>query len=116
LAHANAPGDPENDKRGWKLGSLCLIGKWNAKAKDYAWTAGQRVEASATLSARGLMEPALAELQDGRVLVVWRGTATPQTPGRKWFSISADGGRTLEPVAEWKYSDGSQFYSPSSIH
>ena len=37
-------------------------------------------------------------------------------PGRKYFSISADGGRTLSPVAEWKYDDGTSFYSPSSYH
>ncbi len=30
--------------------------------------------------------------------------------------MSEDGGRTLSPVAEWKYDDGDRFYSPSSIH
>src|SRR4029077_3447777 len=44
LAHANAPGDPDNDKRGWKMGSLLMIGKWDASGKDYHWEAGQRVE------------------------------------------------------------------------
>ena len=47
---------------------------------------------------------------------MWRGTKTKETPGHKWFSISADGGRTLQPVGEWKYADGSSFFSPSSIH
>ncbi|MBM4092409.1 MAG: hypothetical protein FJ276_23740 [Planctomycetes bacterium] len=37
-------------------------------------------------------------------------------PGRKFFSISSDGGRSLTPPAVWKYDDGSDFYSPSSIH
>jgi hypothetical protein len=68
------------------------------------------------------MEPEVAELKDGRLLVVWRGSNTgwdgtvAKEPGRKWFSLSSDGGRTLEPIGEWKYSDGSSFYSPSSIH
>ena len=62
------------------------------------------------------MEPELAELKDHRVLIVWRGSDTPTTAGRKWFSISRDGGKTLDPVAEWKYDDGSRFYSPSSYH
>jgi hypothetical protein len=71
---------------------------------------------SAELSSRGLMEPDLAELSDGRVLVVFRGSDTPKTPGRKWFAVSKNGGMTYGPVQEWKYDDGSSFYSPSSFH
>jgi len=116
VAHANAAGDPNNDKRAWRMGSLCFIAKWDAAAKDYHWTAGQRVEISPELSSRGLMEPDLIELKDGRVLVVWRGSNTAKTPGRKWFSLSNDACRTLSQPQEWRYSDGSRFYSPSSIH
>ena len=61
-------------------------------------------------------ETAKIELKDGRVLVAWRGSNTATTAGRKWFSLSTDGGRTLSPVAEWEYDDGSRFYSPSSYH
>ena len=116
VAHANAPGDPQNDRRAWKLGSLCFVGTWDARQKDYRWRAGQRATITADVSSRGLMEPAVAELRDGRVLVVWRGSNSSTTPGRKWFSLSSDGGLTLTPPAEWKYDDGSGFYSPSSIH
>jgi alpha-L-fucosidase 2 len=116
VGHANAPDDPQNVKRAWKLGSLCFVGTWNANQKDYIWKAGQRVTTTDDVSSRGLMEPAVAELKDGRVLVVWRGSNTASTPGRKWFSLSSDGGLTLTPPAEWKYDDGSSFYSPSSIH
>ena len=35
---------------------------------------------------------------------------------RSWMLLSADGGRTLSPVTELRYSDGSRFYSPSSLH
>lgn len=116
VAHANAPGDPENHARSWRMGSLCFRGVWDASRGEYAWVAGQRVEISPACSSRGLMEPEVAELQDGRILVVWRGSDTPATPGRKWHSISEDGGRTLGPVREWGYDDGTRFYSPSSIH
>ena len=60
--------------------------------------------------------------KDGRLLVVWRGSTqgwdgtAAQTPGRKLHSLSTDSGRTLSPPAEWKYEDGSSFYSPSSFH
>jgi len=116
VAHANAKIDTDNDKRPWRMGSLCFIGRWDAGAGDYQWTAGKRVEISPHLSSRGLMEPEVAELKDGRILTIWRGSNTAKTPGRKWFSISCDGGMTLSEVQELKYDDGSSFYSPSSYH
>lgn len=116
VAHANAAGDKKNEGRAWKLGSLCFVGKWNPAKKDYDWKAGQRVEISDELSSRGLMEPEVAELKDGRILVAWRGSNTSKTPGRRWFSTSSDGGMTLSQPAEWKYDDGSSYYAPSSYH
>jgi hypothetical protein len=116
VAHANAPGDTGNDTRAWRMGSLCFVGRWNPQAKDYEWTAGKRVETTPDRSSRGLMEPEVAELKDGRVLVVWRGSNTGTTPGRKFCSVSNDGGLTLGPVEELKYDDGTSFYSPSSYH
>ena len=105
-----------NSPDGSHRSSLCMIGKWNAEAKDYQWTPGKRATISPKKSSRGLMEAEAAELNDGRVLVVWRGSNTPTAPGRKFYSVSRDGGITLSPVAEWKYDDGSSFYSPSAIH
>ena len=116
VAHANAPGDSQNDERAWRMGSLCFLGKWDPEAGDYNWMPGKRVEISADVSSRGLMEPFVAELKNGRLLVIWRGSNTAKTPGRKWFSVSNDGGLTLAEPAELKYDDGSRFYSPSSFH
>ncbi|MCY4111087.1 MAG: hypothetical protein OXF96_03985, partial [Chloroflexi bacterium] len=45
-----------------------------------------------------------------------RASHTATTPGRKWFSVSDDGGRRFSPFQELRYDDGSRFYSPSSIH
>lgn len=122
LAHANAPDDPKNDQRPWRMGSVLMLGKWNADSRRYEWTPGARVEISPEHSARGLMEPEAAELRDGRLLVVWRGSThgwdgtVAKLPGHKFFSVSTDGGQTLTPPAVWTYDDGSRFYSPSSIH
>src|SRR5262249_31952274 len=33
-ASANAPNDPENDSRPWRMGSLCFIGRWDGGKKD----------------------------------------------------------------------------------
>jgi hypothetical protein len=122
LAHANAPGDPKNTLRPWRLGSICFLGKWDPVAEDYSWNAGAHVEISSDLSARGLMEPEVAELRDQRLLVVWRGSTegwdgtSAKIPGRKFYSLSTDGARTLSKPAEWIYDDASNFYSPSSFH
>lgn len=122
LAHCNAPGDSRNNQRHWRMGSILFLGTWNPARKEYTWTPGARVEISPDLSARGLMEPEIAELNDGRLLVVWRGSthgtdgSAARIPGRKFFSLSSDRGRTLTPPAVWKYADGEDFYSPSSIH
>jgi hypothetical protein len=113
---ANDPNDPENDNRDWRMGGLCFIGKWDAKAQNYNWTAGKRVAISPDASSRGLMEPAVAELADGRLLVVWRVSNTAKTPGHHWYSLSTDGGMTLTEPKEWKYDDGSSFYAPSAWH
>jgi len=102
------------------IGSMCFIGKWNAEKTDYEWTGGKPVWLSRDVTSRGLLEPEVAELKDGRVLVVWRGSNAKldpaKAPGRKWFSVSTDGGSTLSTPKAWTYDDGSGFYSPSSIH
>ena len=122
VAHANAEGDNRNHLRPWKMGSLCFVGRWDAATGRYNWRPGKRVEISPDSSARGLMEPEVAELKDGRVLVVWRGSTTgwdgtrAKIPGRKFFSVSNDGGITLSAPQEWQYDDGTGFYSPSSYH
>jgi WD40 repeat protein len=122
LALANTSGDPENNRRFERLGSVLLVGKWHRDRKTYEWTAGARVSIDADSSARGLLEPEVAELKDGLLLVVWRGSnrswhgKPAKLPGRKFFSLSRDGGRTLSAPAVWGYDDGSSFYSPSSYH
>ena len=67
-------------------------------------------------SSRGLLEPNAVLLRNGTLLVVARGSNTETTPGRKWRLLSTDGGKMLSQVEEFRYADGSQFYSPSSIH
>jgi hypothetical protein len=98
------------------LSSLCFIGRWDPAAQEYRWTPGKRVSLKESDRGGSFQEPAVAELRDGRVLVVWRRTATSIESFRKWFGVSSDGGRTLSPPAEWKYDDGSRFYSSASYH
>ena len=85
-------------------------------AKTGVWSASNQQFIDPQLSSRGLLEPDVALLKNGHLLVVMRGSNTETTPGHKWFSVSTDGGKTLSPVDVFKYDDGSRFYSPSSIH
>jgi hypothetical protein len=115
-AHTHAPSDPLKNQRPWRLGSVPFRGTWDSSLRDYHWQAGTIIEISPDLSSRGLMEPAACQLDDGRLLVVYRGSDTPTSPGRKWFSISTDEGRSLSQPQPWTYDDGTPFLSPSAIH
>jgi hypothetical protein len=90
-----------------------------------AWSASNQQYISPNISSRGLLEPEVAILATGSLLIVCRGsnaeglehTLYPDSlQGRKWYVLSTDGGETISPVKEFTYQDGSRFYSPSSIH
>jgi len=115
--------DPERKYEAWRkapdarsLGSLCFVFRWDAENRRYDLRHSNCVWVPRRVSCRGLAEADLAELANGRVLIIWRGQGTDVTPGRKWFGTSDDGCLTISEVQELKYDDGSQFYSPGSIH
>lgn len=102
----------------------CFVGKWNPDAEDYAWEVSQPIAVPHRISGRGLQEPAIAELQDGRLFLEMRGSTVAiepewkgktETPGRRWISLSEDGGRTWSPVTDLRYETGESFYSPSAL-
>ncbi len=103
---------PDNAKRGSSQGGAVLM----RRELNGEWHASNQIFISPEMSSRGLLEPDVAVLKDGRILMVCRGSNTATTAGRKWMSMSHDGGQTLEPIRELRYSDGTRFYSPSSIH
>jgi hypothetical protein len=94
---------------------LVLFGTWKSDTR-LAWTASQRLAGDPTRSTRGLIEPTIAELSDGRILMVMRGSndARPELPGHKWVSYSDDGGNRWSTATPWTYDDGSPFFSPSA--
>jgi hypothetical protein len=94
---------------------LCLFGRWNDD-RSLAWTASERLRGDPEKTTRGLIEPTIAELDGGRILMVMRGSndARPELPGHRWISISEDGGTTWSEARPWTYETGERFYSPSS--
>ncbi len=83
---------------------------------DTTWLPSSFRYVSDTISSRGLLEPDATVLNDGKILIVCRGSDTPTTAGRKWMTWSDDEGKTIHPVEELRYASGKRFYSPSSIH
>jgi hypothetical protein len=109
-------GDYVNPGRGLTYTDcLLLMGRWRPDGR-LAWTASERVIGDPARTTRGLIEPTIAELADGRILMVMRGSndKKPELPGYRWHSFSADGGATWSQPEPWTYTDGAAFFSPSS--
>ncbi len=99
-----------------------LIGRWvdespGAGDLRIEWDISPRITNQPTASTRGCCEPTVAQVRDGRLLMVIRGSndAKPELPGYRWFSVSHDEGRTWTPVQPWRYNTGELFFSPSSM-
>jgi hypothetical protein len=92
-----------------------LIGRWTPEGQ-IRWNLSSRVVADPARSTRGCIEPTLAEMPDGTILMVLRGSNELKNdlPAYRWFSISKDGGLTWSPVQPWTYTTGESFFSPSS--
>jgi len=95
--------------------SVVLIGTWKDDLR-IEWDVSERVANDPAKSTRGACEPTLAEMPDGRILMVVRGSndAKPHLPGYKWYAVSQDGGRHWTKLRPWTYTDGTNFFSPSS--
>lgn len=99
---------------------ILILGRW-IEGNRLEWQISQPIEADPARSTRGMIEPTVAELPDGRLLCVMRGSnggsKDPQfrIPSYRWFSISADGGFTWTRPEPWSYDDGAPFFSPSAM-
>ncbi|MHC4402071.1 MAG: sialidase family protein [Planctomycetota bacterium] len=98
------------------IGSLCFVGRWSEKREQYVWNSGKPVWLPRTIAFNGLLEADVAELADGRVLIVWRITKSRDGKAHKWFSVSSDGGMTFSEPQIFGYSDGTRFFSASNFH
>lgn len=105
-------------------GIRCYIFKWNADKKDYDITLSEPFGVPHRISGRGLTEPALTQLKDGRLVMTMRGSTTlappynhikVESPGRAWQTVSRDGGRTWSPVKVWTFDNGKDFYAPGAF-
>jgi len=97
----------------------CFFGKWNPRENDYDWTFSKPVFVPRKVSTRGLEEPTVTELRGGKLLLEMRGSNVYLDPvlfpGRKWISVSADGGKTWSAVVDFRYDTGEPFYAPATF-
>ncbi len=109
-------GDYHNPGAGYTYTDcLLLMGRWKPDGR-LSWTASERIVGDPNRTTRGMVEPTIAELADGTLLMVMRGSndAKPEFPGYKWVSRSGDGGQTWTDPEPWTCDDGEAFHSPSS--
>jgi len=94
---------------------MLLIGRWSDDCR-IRWTASERIVGDPDRSTRGMIEPTIAELADGSLIMVMRGSndARPDLPGNRWLARSSDGGMTWTTPEPWTFTDGTAFFSPSS--
>lgn len=95
--------------------AVCFIGTCEKDGK-VRWSMGERISISPELSSRGLCEPTIAELKDGRFLAICRGSniLLEDVPGRKWIAVSETGGKTWGKVSELAFDDGEFILSPAT--
>jgi len=96
-------------------GVRLFVGRWNTSRGDYDWTSTATAGVIPTISDRGLMEPWVAQLLNGDLFIVMRSNGTKTHPGRHFYCVSRDGGKTLSEARELAYDDGTEFYAPSSL-
>jgi hypothetical protein len=94
--------------------ALILIGEW--RGNRIAWHASEPIKGDPARCTRGMDEPTLETLHDGRILCILRGSndRNPSLPSHKWVCFSRDGGWHWTPPAPWTYDDGTPFFSPSA--
>ncbi len=97
-----------------------LIGVWQPDNR-IKWTVGAKIMGDPLRTSRGLMEPTIEQMPNGMVLMLargsngWRNDPKFQWPSRRWLSSSRDGGLTWTRPSDWRYEDGGEIFSPSSM-
>ena len=91
-----------------------LHGRW--QGSSLLWEMSEPIKGDPSRSTRGMDEPTIEFLDDGRLLMVLRGSndRQPELASYRWFALSSDGGRRWDAPRPWTYDDGQPFFSPSS--
>jgi len=123
VTNAKIPDDVEDNpvlRERWPsegtIGSVCYSGRWDKDQEKENWKAGKPAWSPRSTAVNGLLEADVAELRDGRVLIVWRITKAKDGNAHKWFSVSDDGGMKFSEPQIFGYTNGTKFFSTSTFH
>lgn len=100
--------------------AMMILGDWQPD-NTIQWTSAKFIKGDLARSTRGMIEPTITQMPDGRILAVMRGSngGVPdpgfELPSYKWFSVSNDDGDSWSAPQPWLYDTGDNFYSPSSV-
>src|SRR5260370_37114751 len=111
----DANGKIYNPTGGYTYASaIVLHGRW--QGKRLTWRSSDVVMGDPERCTRGMDEPTLGTLADGRLIMVMRGSndKKPALPGYKWVSYSQDGGYHWSNPVPWTYPNAQPFFSPSA--
>ena len=95
-----------------------ILGTLTEDASEVTWETTQIIQIDPDLSIRGLDEPTMTRLHDGRILCICRGTEGSRedaTPGGSWITVSSDGGRSWRAIRRLGFDDDGILFVPSSI-
>ena len=94
--------------------AVVLHGRW--LGKRLTWRSSDVVKGDPQRCTRGMDEPTLGTLADGRLIMIMRGSndRNPALPGYKWVSYSSDDGFRWTAPEPWTYQNGDPFFSPSA--
>ncbi len=114
---------PEID--GQFCGLMVARGTFNKASGTYDFTFSRPVVPNSYFVSRGVCETTVAELQSGRILIVFRGSKAQSDawgtrvedhmPPVKWYIFSDDGGITFTPPMPWHFDTCEFFYSSASL-
>jgi hypothetical protein len=100
--------------------AACVHGSWNEDG-ELEWKMSDLISCDSARSVRGMIEPTIERLSDGRLLAIMRasndgcpGQCESTFPSYKYRAISNDGGLSWSKPDPWLYDDLSLFFSPSS--
>ncbi len=109
----------------FQVGVLYARAHWNAEKQNYEFIYSNPIMLSDMQSSRGIGEPSVVNLDNGRIMIVLRGSnwvteawhsrIDPKAPGYKWYVLSDDGGKTFCPPMPMHFDTREVVYSPASI-
>jgi len=115
ISHLGPNGDYYNPTGGLTYTDGALLhGTW--KGDKLVWRMSQLLTGDPNRSTRGVVEPTVGILDDGRVILVIRGSNDKryELPSYRWYAISNDGGWKFSEPRPWTYDSNENFFSPSA--